>query len=90
MTITHKVILEEIGGALVISCPAVGINHIEHSGKITPDSIRNTMLHHLHIRRDESGSNFIVEITDNRTEEEDYNAKRDREAREFKPKKPFI
>lgn len=90
MTITHTVILEEIGGGDVITCPAVGIKHIEHTGSITPESIKSTMLYHLHLKDGQSGSDFVVEIADNRPASEDYNAKRDKEAREFKPKRPFM
>lgn len=89
MTTEHTIILEEIGGANVISCPALGFRHIEHSGKITDAEIKTTILHYLYLTPDDSASQFVFHVEDNRPEPENFNEKRAREAKEYKPKRRF-
>lgn len=85
--IEHEVIVDNIGGATVISCKALDFNNIELMGKINEKDIRNTILRQKHIPADEPRADFVVKIIDNRpVEEENFNEKRRRESLEHKPK----
>lgn len=87
MNIEHQIILEEIGGADVISCPALGFKHIEHSGKIDDFDVKLTILDYLHIDFKDEKANFDIQIVDNRPVQENFNEKRRKESLEYKHKR---
>lgn len=89
MTVEHIVLLEEMGGMDVISCAALNIKHIEHTGEVTTTGIKSTLLRYLVLDRDDPTANFDITIEDNRPEQENYNEKRRREANQYKPKRRF-
>jgi len=87
MNVEHQIILEELGGADVISCPALGFKHIEHSGKINDYDVKLTVLNYLRISQDDPKANFEVQIVDNRPPQENFNELRRRESLEHKHKR---
>ena len=85
--IEHLVVVEEIGGMDVISCPSLNFKHIEHSGKVNPKFIKKTILHYFRYSVDDDRSDFIITIDDKRPEVTlNYNDQRKRESLENKPK----
>lgn len=85
--IEHLVIVEEIGGMDVISCPSLDLKHIEHSGEVNPNTIKKTILHHFRYNKDDSRSDFGISIEDRRPEiTENYNEQRKRESLQNRPK----
>ena len=49
MRTEHIIILEEVGGADVISCAGLAFHHIEHRGQITDDAVKRTICDYLHL-----------------------------------------
>ncbi len=83
----HDVVVDSMGGAIVISCKALDFYNIELLGKVNKTDIKKTILRQKVISPDDDRAKFTVKIIDNRPEElESFNEKRKRESLEHKPK----
>lgn len=85
--ITHEILVDEIGGADVLTCGTLGFKMIELVGNVTQADVKRTILSHLHIQPEDARADFGVEITDNRPPSEKWSDKQKREDREHKPRR---
>lgn len=82
----HIVIIDSIGGANVISCPALGIKTIECPYRdLNTENIKKTILEYKHMKENEA--NFDLRIQDSRPEPENYRDVQERESKEMKAKR---
>jgi len=87
----HEVVVDNIGGATVISCKALDFYNLELSGKANKTDIKKSILRQKNIKPEDERAKFTVKIIDNRPKhEEDFNAKRKRESLEHKPKSNLL
>jgi len=87
----HEVVVDNIGGATVISCKALDFYNLELSGKVNLTDIKKSILRQKNIKPEDERAKFTVKIIDNRPKhEEDFNAKRKRESLEHKPKSNML
>ncbi len=83
----HEIVVNSVGGATTISSKALNFYNIEHSGGLTHENIKATILRQLVIPADDPRANFTMKVIDQRPEkEENYNEKRKKESLEHKPK----
>ena len=80
----HEVLVQSVGGANVISCRALDFYNIELVGEINETDIKKTILKAKYIPEGDDRAKFTVKIIDNTNDDEDFNAKRERESKEMK------
>ncbi len=80
--VEHTVFVQEMGGAVVLTCQELGINNIEFPyDDFTGDNIKKTILKYKYLN--EADANFDIAIVDNRQPQEDFNLKKARESKEL-------
>ena len=82
----HEVYVSRVGGATVLSSKGLNFYNIEHSGVMTHDNIKATIIRQLVIKPDSPEADFTVKVIDQRQPEENYNEQRKKESLEHKPK----
>ena len=77
----HTVIIDTIGGAFTLSCPTLGITHIEMPWEINAENIKKRILEYKHETEDHA--DFDLVIVDNRPPEENFNEQKARQSKEL-------
>lgn len=79
----HHVIVDSIGGTVVLSCEALSIKTIEYPfAELTGEGIKKCILNYKFLK--EEDVTFDLNIIDNRPDPVDYNKQREKESKEFK------
>jgi hypothetical protein len=73
------VIINSMGGAVVLTCQQLGFNNIEMPYEVTADNIKKTILDYKYLK--EEDADFDIMIEDHRPPEENFNEKRLRESK---------